>query len=110
LGGEYVRQSLNLTVWGAAQERRKCGHRRTAFLRYCSREGLRVLKQLDVDAVRGFRNELVKDYSANSARKHLEYVPFFRFCPCSRVHSRKGTGATPRERENRSNNWCNDVT
>ena len=67
-------------------------------------------EQLDVDAVRGFRNELVKDYSANSARKHLEYVPFFRFCPCSRVHSREGTGATPRERENRSNNWCNDVT
>ena len=123
LGGEYVRQSLNLTVWGAAQDRirgweasgqvgvvrqdvptireavekhledadgrklkpesvkkiRDIVERR--FLGYCSREGFRVLKQLDVDAVRGFRNELVKDYSANSARKRLEYVRgFFRFC------------------------------
>src|SRR5205809_1599934 len=123
LGGEYVRQSLNLTVWGAAQDRirgweasgqvgvvrqdvptireavekhledadgrnlkpesvkkiRDIIERR--FLGYCSREGFRVLKQLDVDAVRGFRNELVKDYSANSARKRLEYVrAFFRFC------------------------------
>jgi integrase/recombinase XerD len=39
------------------------------------------LRQLDVDAVREFRNELVKHYSANSARKRLEYVrAFFRFC------------------------------
>lgn len=123
LGGEYVRQSLNLTVWGAAQDRirgwessgqvgvvrqdvptireavekhledaegrnlkpesvkkiRDIIERR--FLGYCSREGFRALKQLDGDAVRGFRNELVKEYSANSARKRLEYVrAFFRFC------------------------------
>jgi len=123
LGGEYVRQSLNLTGWGAAQERirgweasgqigvvrREVATIREAvekhledaggrnlkpesvkkirdiierrFLGYCSRQGFRVLKQLDVDAVRGFRNELVKEYSANSARKRLEYVrAFFRFC------------------------------
>src|SRR5262245_55581273 len=107
LGGEYIRQSLNLTVWGAAQNRvrgweasgqvgvirqevptireavkkhvedaegrilkaesikkiRDVIERR--LLDYCSREGYRVLKQLDVDAVREFRNELVKEYSAN---------------------------------------------
>src|SRR5204863_9454995 len=51
------------------------------FVGYCSRKGFRVLQQLDVDAVRGFRHELVKDYSANAARKRLEYVrAFFRFC------------------------------
>ena len=51
------------------------------LLAYCTNEGYRVLRQLDVDAVREFRNELVKDYSANSARKRLEYIrAFFRFC------------------------------
>ena len=123
LGGDYVRESLNLTVWGAAQERvrgweasgevgvikneiptvaqaiekhiadaearnlkpesvkkiKDVIERRLA--RYCSIQGYRSLRQLDVDAVREFRNELVKDYSANSARKRLEYVrSFFRFC------------------------------
>jgi integrase-like protein len=51
------------------------------LLHYCSEEGFRSLRQLDVDAVREFRNRLVKEYSANSARKRLEYVrAFFRFC------------------------------
>jgi integrase/recombinase XerD len=51
------------------------------LLDYWTREGYRVLKELDVDAVREFRNELVEHYSANSARKRLEYVrAFFRFC------------------------------
>jgi integrase/recombinase XerD len=46
-----------------------------------SNQGYRSLRQLDVDAVREFHNELVKDYSANSARKRWEYVrSFFRFC------------------------------
>lgn len=50
------------------------------FLGYCSCKGYRTLRQLDVDAVREFRNELVKEYSPNSARKRLEYVQaFFRF-------------------------------
>lgn len=123
LGGEYVRESLNLTVWGAAQERvrgweasgqvgvirndiptiKEAVDKHIAdaearnlqpesvkkikdvierrFLDYCSNEGYRSLRQLDVDAVREFRNLLVKDYSANSARKRLEYVrAFFRFC------------------------------
>lgn len=48
---------------------------------YCERKGYRLLRQLDVDAVREFRNELAAHYSANSARKRLEYVQaFFRFC------------------------------
>jgi len=103
LGGEYVRQSLKLTVWGAAQEKirgweasgqigvirneipavkeavqkhiadaearnlkaeslkkiRDVIERR--FLKYCSAKGFRSLRQLDVDAVREFRNRLVKD-------------------------------------------------
>jgi site-specific recombinase XerD len=123
LGGEYVRESLNLTVWGAAQERirgweasgqvgvvrseiptiKEAVDKHIAdaearnlqpesvkkikdvierrFLDYCSNQGFRSLRQLDVDAVREFRNLLVKDYSANSARKRLEYVrSFFRFC------------------------------
>lgn len=123
MGGEYVRQSLNLTVWGAAQERvrgweasgeigvirqdvptiREAVAKHLAdaearnlkpesvkkmrdvierrLLDYCANQGYRVLRQLDVDAVREFWNELVKDYSANSARKRLEYVrAFFRFC------------------------------
>jgi site-specific recombinase XerD len=51
------------------------------LLNHCARQGYRLLKQLDVDAVREFRNELVKDYSTNSARKRLEYIrAFFRFC------------------------------
>jgi integrase/recombinase XerD len=123
LGGEYVRESLNLTAWGAAQERvrgweasgqvgvirneiptiKEAIQKHIAdaearnlkaesvkkikdvierrFLKYCSDEGFRSLRQLDVDAVREFRNRLVKDYSANSARKRLEYIrAFFRFC------------------------------
>lgn len=123
LGGEYVRESLNLTVWGAAQQRVRgweasgqvgvirneipaikeavVKHIADAearnlkpeslkkikdvierrFLKYCADEGFRSLRQLDVDAVREFRNRLVKEYSANSARKRLEYVKsFFRFC------------------------------
>lgn len=123
LGGEYVRESLNLTVWGAAQERvrgweasgqvgvvkneaptikeavakhvadaearnlkpesikkiRDVLERR--FLSYCAAQGYRMLRQMDTDAIREFRNEFIKDYSANSARKRLEYVrAFFRFC------------------------------
>src|SRR5579862_764524 len=123
LGGEYIREALNLTVWGAAQERVRgweasgqvgvirsevpaikdavAKHLADAdarnlkpesvkkikdvierrFLKYCTDEGFRSLRQLDVDAVREFRNRLVKEYSANSARKRLEYVrAFFRFC------------------------------
>jgi integrase/recombinase XerD len=123
LAGEYVRESLNLTVWGAAQERvrgweasgqvgvikndvpgvREAIEKHIADAEarnlkpeslkkikdvierrlgnYCTQQGYRSLRQLDVDAVREFRNELVKDYSANSARKRLEYVrSFFNFC------------------------------
>jgi hypothetical protein len=75
------------------------------LLDYCSRESYPLLKQLDVDAVREFRNELVKDYSANSARKRLEYVrAFFRFCqqsgwiasdPSGLVKSPRGQGPRP---------------
>src|SRR5581483_9452626 len=51
------------------------------FLAYCQRKGYGLLRHLDVDAVREFRNELVKEYSPNSARKRLEYVQaFMRFC------------------------------
>ena len=51
------------------------------FLGYCERKGYRLLRHLDVDAVREFRNELVKDYSPNSARKRFEYIKsFLRFC------------------------------
>ncbi len=51
------------------------------FLGYCERKGYRLLRQLDVDAIREVRNELVKEYSPNSARKRLEYVQaFLRFC------------------------------
>lgn len=123
LGGEYVRESLNLTAWGAAQDKvrgweasgqigvtrneiptiKEAVDKHIAdaearnlqpesvkkikdvierrFLDYCSDQGYRSLRQLDVDAVREFRNLLVKDYSPNSARKRLEYVrAFFRFC------------------------------
>jgi Phage integrase, N-terminal SAM-like domain len=119
LGGEYLRESLDMTVWGAAQERvrgwkasgqigvirneiptiKEAVEKHVAdaearnlrpeslrkvkavverrFLEYCSNEGFRSLRQLDVDAVREFRNRLVKDYSANSARKRLEYLRAF---------------------------------
>ena len=51
------------------------------FLGFCARCGFRALRQLSVDAVREFRNELVQYYSPNSAKKRLEYVQaFFRFC------------------------------
>lgn len=123
LGGEYIRESLNLTSWEAASERvrsweasgeigvtksqapnvseaiakfiadaqarnlkpesikkiRDVTERR--LQRYCTTNGYTRLRQLDVDAVREFRNELANDYSPNSARKRLEYVrSFFRFC------------------------------
>src|SRR6266852_27831 len=100
LAGEYVRESLNLTVWGAAQERvrgweasgqvgvvrneiptvREAVEKYIADAEarnlkaesvkkikdvierrlqdYCSAQGYRSLRQLDVDAVREFRNEL----------------------------------------------------
>lgn len=123
LGKEYVRQSLNLTVWGAAQEKvrgweasgqigvvhqnapsiREAVEKHIAdadarnlkpesikkirdiverrLLDFCAKQGYRFLRQLNVDAVREFRNGLVKSYSPNSARKRLEYVrAFFRFC------------------------------
>lgn len=123
LGGDYVRESMKLTAWGAAQEKvrgweasgqvgvirneiptiKEAVGKHIAdaearnlkpeslkkikdvierrFLEYCQDEGFRSLRQLDVDTVREFRNRLVKDYSANSARKRLEYVRgFFRFC------------------------------
>jgi site-specific recombinase XerD len=49
--------------------------------RYCERKGYRQLRQIDVDAVREFRNELVRHYSPNSAKKRFEYIrAFFRFC------------------------------
>lgn len=51
------------------------------FLGYCDRKGYRLLRHLDVDAVREFRNELAQHYSASAARTRLEYVrAFFRFC------------------------------
>ncbi len=51
------------------------------LLEFCTQHGWRTLRQLDVDAVREFRNELVQHYAPNSARKRLEYVrAFFRFC------------------------------
>jgi integrase/recombinase XerD len=123
LGGETIRESLNLTSWEAASERvraweasgeigvarsqvptikeavekfiadaearnlkpesiKKTRHvveRR--LLTFCTTKGLKLLRQVDVDAVREFRNELAEAYSPNSARKSLEYVrSFFRFC------------------------------
>lgn len=123
LGGEYVRESLNITSWEAASEKvraweasgeigvvkrnvpnvkeavqkfledatarnlkpesvkkiRDVVERR--FLGYCANKGFKLLRQVDVDAVREFRNELVGSYSPNSTRKRLEYVrSFFRFC------------------------------
>lgn len=123
LAGEYVRRSLDLTVWGAAQERvrgweasgqigvvkydipslREAVAKNLAdaearnlkresikkirdvlerrLLTFCRAQGYRTLKQLNVDAVREFRNELVEDYSPNSVRKRLEYVrAFLSFC------------------------------
>lgn len=47
------------------------------FLAFCVANGYRELRQIDVDAVREFRNKLVEEYSANSARKRLEYVRAF---------------------------------
>ena len=49
------------------------------LLGYCSGEGLRYLKQLDLDRLREFRGTWT--YSATAARKRLETVrAFFRFC------------------------------
>lgn len=52
------------------------------FLGYCARKGYTRLRQLDVDAIREFRNELTAHYgSAVSAQKRFEYVrAFVRFC------------------------------
>jgi integrase len=51
------------------------------FVPFCEKRGSLALRQLDVDAVREFRNELVEHYAANSARNRLEYIrAFFRFC------------------------------
>jgi len=48
---------------------------------FCERRGIRLLRQVDVDVVREFRNQLAAEYSPNSARKRVEYVrAFFRFC------------------------------
>src|SRR5579871_3896459 len=49
------------------------------LLDYCQAEGLRVLKQLDLDRLREFRATWT--YSPIAARKRLETVrAFFRFC------------------------------
>lgn len=54
------------------------------FLTYAQRHRLRLLRQLDVDAVRGFLHELAKAHTPNSCRKRFEYVrAFFRFCALS---------------------------
>ena len=51
------------------------------FLGFCAKNGYRLLKQLEVDVIRGFRNWLVKHYAASSAQTRLEYVRgFLRFC------------------------------
>jgi site-specific recombinase XerD len=51
------------------------------LLNYLEKQGYRLLRQIDVNAVREFRNQLVEEYSPNSARKRIEYVrTFFRFC------------------------------
>jgi hypothetical protein len=123
LGGETIRESLNLTSWEAASERvrswkplarsewsraksRRSKKRSSSssptpkpetssrkalkkirhvierrFLGFCTTKGSKLLRQIDVDSVREFRNQLASDYSPNSARKSLEYVrSFFRFC------------------------------
>jgi site-specific recombinase XerD len=49
------------------------------LLPFCRDKGFHVLRQLDVDALRSFRNEW--RYSALSATKRLEYLrAFLRFC------------------------------
>jgi site-specific recombinase XerD len=54
------------------------------FFPYIESRGYRHLKQLDVDAVRGFRDELITRHTPNSTRKRFEYVrAFFRFCALS---------------------------
>src|SRR5579871_2743344 len=54
------------------------------FLAYTQRQHYRLLRQLDVDAVRGFLHELTKTHTPNSTRKRFEYVrAFFRFCALS---------------------------
>lgn len=51
------------------------------FKSFCDDRGYRQLRQLGVDQIRDFRNILVHDYAATSARIRLEYVrAFFRFC------------------------------
>lgn len=51
------------------------------FKNFCDDSGYRQLRQLGVDQIRDFRNILVEDYAATSARIRLEYVrAFFRFC------------------------------
>lgn len=51
------------------------------FATYATKNHLRLLRQLDVDAVRGFLHELTKSHTPNSTRKRFEYVrAFFRFC------------------------------
>jgi site-specific recombinase XerD len=51
------------------------------FLAFCDKRGVSLLRQVDVDCLREFRNQLTDEYSPNSARKRIEYVrAFFRFC------------------------------
>lgn len=51
------------------------------FLGYCEDKGYRVLRKLDLDALREYRNQLTDKYAPNSARSRLEHVRgFFRFC------------------------------
>ena len=51
------------------------------FLGFCTKNGYRLLKQLEVDVIRGFRNWLVKKYAESSAQTRLEYVRgLLRFC------------------------------
>ena len=51
------------------------------FKNFCNDRGFRHLRQISVDQIRDFRNILVEDYAATSARIRLEYVrAFLRFC------------------------------
>lgn len=54
------------------------------FQQFCERKGYRLLRQLGVDELREYRNELAKTYAANSVRGRLGYVrAFLRFCVVS---------------------------
>jgi integrase/recombinase XerD len=47
------------------------------FLTFCANRGYRLLKQLAVDELREFRNELTRRYAATSVQTRLEYLRSF---------------------------------